>query len=111
MAPEQERKILEDCYRSKLPLPKKILEAPELRMGLELFMDAFFELNTCRQVGLGMAPIPWTSIKDYAEAYEFDADQTEDLFHHVRLMDHEFIRHHNKESAPKGKHGKPSRIQ
>lgn len=111
MAPEHERKIVTDCYRQGLPLPKKIQEAPELRMGLELFLDAFFELNTCRQIGMGVAPIPWTCVKDYAVAYDLDDVQTEDLFHHIRLMDQEFIKHHSRKADVKVQHGKPKRVQ
>lgn len=92
-----------------MPLPKKIQNAPELRFGLELYFGAFFDLNTCRQIGMGIAPIPWFSIRDYALVYEFDEEQTDDLFFFIRKMDHAYIAHHDRKT--KVKHGKSGKFQ
>ncbi len=32
-------------------------------------MEAFRDLATCRPVGFGVAPIPWTAIHEYALAH------------------------------------------
>lgn len=66
-------------------------------MGLELYYDAFWDLNSCREVGFGLGPIPWTSIKDYAITFEFDTEQFEDLYYFVRSMDDVYMKFH----APK----------
>lgn len=80
--------------RERMPLPKKIQNAPQLRLGLDLYYNAFWDLTSCRAVGWGLGPIPWVSIKDYGETFEFDEDQTESLFYFVRMMDNAFLDHH-----------------
>lgn len=40
-----------------------------------------------------MSPIPWTAIKDYAEAYDITGEQREDLFYHIRRMDQAYIKY------------------
>lgn len=77
--------------------PDAFANVPELRVGLQLYLEAFFDLDSERTGGEGLAPIPWTSIKDYAKAYEFDEEQTEDLFFFIRQMDVE----HRKRMASK----------
>lgn len=79
-----------------MPIPDSIQNAPQLHMGLELYLDAFYELNTCRMSGWGVMPISWSSIRDYAEAYDFSGAQTERLFTHVRALDKAFREHHGK---------------
>jgi hypothetical protein len=41
-----------------------------------------------------MAPtaIPWTCVQDYAKAFEFDEEQTEDLHFFIRRMDSEHLK-------------------
>jgi hypothetical protein len=51
--------------------------------------DAFWELGTCRPGGMGMAPIPWTAIKEYADAEGvLDRHRFEAL---IRRMDREIM--------------------
>lgn len=64
-----EAKIREDAAKSNMPLPDFILNKPTLDPGLELFWFAFNELNTCRNYGMSQGPIPWTAIRQFAEAY------------------------------------------
>jgi hypothetical protein len=82
--------------KRRQPLPKKIQEAPELALGLELYWDAFWDLSTCRPGGFGATAIPWLAIRDYGVTFEYDEEQMDDLFHFTRVMDNEFIQHHEK---------------
>lgn len=59
-------------------------------------MDAYLELSTCRAVGFGEGPIPWTAIHTYCEASKIAGDLRDDLFYHVRLMDTEYLRWRSK---------------
>ena len=72
-------------------LPPKIANAPELRFGLELYFGAFLDLMSSRS-GAGDGPIPWTTIAEYAKAYEFDEVQTEDLFYHIAQLDAVYLK-------------------
>ncbi len=87
-----EQNIAKQAVRSGQPLPERIANAPELQTGLNLFLQAFFDLDAERTHALTLTPIPWTSIKAYAEAYDFDDEQTEDLLYHVRRMDDEHLK-------------------
>lgn len=96
---ESERTIIKQCQQQGLPLPAKIANAPELALGLEFIYTAFWELSTCRPIGMGMGAIPWSAIYDYAAVHGLDADETEDLAYFVRKLDEKFLKHH----APKDK--------
>lgn len=82
-----ERKLVEQALRSGEPIPDRIANAPELQIGLSLYLNAFFDLDSERNSGMSLAPIPWSRIKDYAKAYDFDDEQTEDLLFFVKKMD------------------------
>ena len=84
-----EKKILEQCRRERLPLPKSIENAPELHLGLELYYGAFMDLSSCR-TGLGDGPISWQSVHEYALIYKFSEDQMEDLQYYITKMDDAF---------------------
>ncbi len=87
----------------------KIENAPSLFMGLELFWEAYADLSTCRPVSFGgPLPIPWSAIRDYAEAHDFDEEQAETLELLVRRMDSEFLKWHE---AKYGSQSKPEGIR
>lgn len=93
-----EQRIIEHCMRERLPLPKRIQDAPELWLGLELFYGAFLDLNSCRSSGWSLSPIPWTSIMDYAKAFEIEGEQKDDLFYFIRFMDEKYLEHLDKKN-------------
>lgn len=72
---------------------EKLPAAPELRMGLELYYGAFWDLSTCRPLGMSEGPISWLSIDAYATARGLDAEQRDDLQHHIRAMDRAYLGH------------------
>lgn len=79
--------IVAQALRTGRPIPDRILNAPELNLGLQLYLDAFFDLDSERSHSVGLTAIPWTSIKQYAEAWEFDEEQTCKLFFFIKKMD------------------------
>ena len=87
-----ERTIAKQAVRSGNPLPDRIANAPRLLQGLELYLNAFFELDSERTHAMSPTPIPWTSICSYAEAYDFDETQASDLFFFVRKMDSDHLK-------------------
>ena len=94
--------IAEQCRQSNQPLPKKIENAPQLGVGLELYWDAYTELSGSRSASFsGAAPIPWPTVAEYAMLYEFDEEQRERLFYFVRTMDAAFIRWFEKKHGHK----------
>lgn len=82
---------MRQCISDKVPLPKRIQNAPRILLGLEIFYSAYTELSSTRSAGFGSGPIPWTAIKDYAAAYEIEGEQAEDLFYFIRMMDNAYL--------------------
>jgi len=82
-----EQTIAKQALRAGQPLPDSIANAPVLNMGLQLYIQAFFDLDSERNHGAAPTAIPWSSMAAYADAYDFDAEQREDLFTYVKAMD------------------------
>jgi hypothetical protein len=72
-------------------VPARLKDVPELHWGLGLYYDSYFDLTTERSHAMGFTMIPWHSIAQYALFHDFDADQTDRLFHHIRSMDNAHI--------------------
>lgn len=82
-----EEKILRDCIRYKMPIPDAIQNAPELQMGLELFMQAFIDLDGSRVSGMQEGRIPWLTIWDYCDRLEILGELREDMLYLVQELD------------------------
>jgi hypothetical protein len=82
-----------------------VIVEPELRWGLELYYDAFWELDKDRSHGSGYTYIPWSSVVRYIQLYELDEDQAERFQAHISAMDNAYITHlvEKHESERKGK--------
>lgn len=62
----------------------RLADKPKLPTGLILYYEAFFDLDTERNHGMGLASIPWSAIVRYGDYYELDIDE---LLYMVRAMD------------------------
>lgn len=91
--------------RERLPLPQRIQDAPTLNLGLEIYLAAWIDLNSCRPPG-GNYPIRWIDIHDYADRLDLSPEQREDMHHLVREMDAEYLRWRDRSKGTKdGKSG------
>lgn len=80
-------------------LPGKILDAPSLLPGLDIFFEAFLDLTSSRMQGVnGPGPIPFSEIDAWARRYEIDEDTFERLQLFIRRMDKVYIEHVVKKS-------------
>lgn len=75
-----------------MPLPPKIVNAPTLKLGLELFITGFYDLSTCRSYGFGEGPIPWTAIQRYCEVNEITGVQREDFIYFMGFLDAAYLK-------------------
>lgn len=82
-----EQGIIRQALRSGQPIPDRILNAPSLRLGLGMYLEAFFDLDGERHIGLGMGRIPYSAVLSYAYFNELDGDQTECLLYFIKTMD------------------------
>lgn len=94
-----EQSIAKQAIRAGQPLPDRIANAPELRPHLQLYLSAFFDLDAERTHAFSPSAIPWSSMAEYAKAFEFDEELTDELFYFIRRMDSE----HLKQLASKSK--------
>lgn len=60
--------------------------------GFEFYLTSFKELGTCRPVGMGVGPIPFTSIAEYARIFEVEGEDFFELLYYVREMDDEYLK-------------------
>lgn len=82
------KSIIDQADRTGMELPEKLQNAPEVELGLGIFYDAFWDLDTCR---FELGPIPWTAIFTYCEQYEIYGEQREDMFFYVMEMDKAYL--------------------
>ncbi len=85
-----EKKIIEQCAKDGLPLPKKIAAAPELKIELQLFYQGFLDLNSCRVYGGGL---PWSALDQYCARYDITGEQREDFFYYLGELDKAYLKY------------------
>lgn len=74
--------------------------------GFEFYIEAYNELSTCRNSGLGLTPIPFTAIVEYAKIYNIDDD---DFHYIIRRMDNCLIDIDSKKGKNNGPKPKDSK--
>jgi hypothetical protein len=86
-------------------LPPAIRDAPELRLGLGLYYSAFWDLDSCRSIGMGEGPISWLAIDAYATARGLDTEQRADLHYFIPVMDRAYLKHLGEQREKERKRG------
>lgn len=61
--------------------------------------SAFQSLSTDRQIGMGLGPIPWSSIDRFARRYGFHGDDFDRLCSLIQAMDVAYLDYHGKKKA------------
>lgn len=56
-------------------------------VGDDFYLNAFYELSTCRQIGMSLGPIPWTAIIEFAEFSGLDSEILPVFVLSIRAMD------------------------
>lgn len=79
--------------QARMPLPSNIENAPELNMGLQLYLQAFFDLDSERSHAFSLVRIPSSAVRSYAREFDFDEDQTEMLDYVITDMDNAYLKH------------------
>lgn len=69
------------------PVPAAIGNSPILKQHDELYLYAFYDLDTERHSGMSIGPIPWSCVEHYALANDFDYEQRYTLHFVIRRMD------------------------
>lgn len=72
-------------------LPNWFKNAPEPYPGDEFYLKAFYDLSSCRDIGMSLGPIPWRDILTYAIYSKLDDDLIEPFIQIIREMDSGFL--------------------
>lgn len=94
-----EQNIARQAMQARLPLPDNIKNAPELELGLQLYLQAFFDLDSERSHAFSLVRIPGSAIRSYAREFEFDDTQTELLTIYIQAMDNEHLKRLQKKQS------------
>lgn len=81
------------------------LIAPEWPIDCEHVVAAFNTLFADRDVGMGLGPIPWTAIRQYADYLGLRDGEFSDFTFLLRQMDDEFISIKSEEAEKRRKNG------
>ena len=71
-----------------------IEQRPSL-LGLEWFWEAWGALTTCRSLGMGVGPIPWTDVEAYIRAEGFSQEERYYMHIVIRNMDTVYMNYVN----------------
>jgi hypothetical protein len=85
-------------FYNKLLVKNKIKEEdrePEIS-AFSYYIDCFWELSTTRNNGMGVGPIPFTAIAEFAKIYNEDI---EEFVYLMRRLDAVFLKHCEKENG------------
>lgn len=77
----------DQAKQNKVPLPRWLIEKPEIPLGLEFYYRAFVDLSTCRVVGMSEGRIPWTAVNDYSIRNSLSDQDALDLWEVVAKLD------------------------
>lgn len=83
--------VIEAALDRGLPMPKWARNEPVLFPGDEFYISAFWELSTCRQLGMSYGPIPWTDILIYGQFAGLDYEAFSIFVRVMRAMDSKFL--------------------
>jgi hypothetical protein len=85
------------------------MEEPDVLPGDEFYLEAFWDLSTCRASGMGIGSIPWRDIVFYADYMRLEPDIKQVFVPTIRAMDAVFLEHMDKKqqtSSGKSSSGK-----
>jgi hypothetical protein len=66
---------------------------PRLTEGEAWFMRPFFDLSTCRAIGMSIGQIPWTAIDAYGRGRRMEPDVLDTFTFVIREMDAEYLKY------------------
>lgn len=86
-------------------LPQWFLDQPVIPEGAEFFYNAFWDLSTERQIGMGLGPIPTSRIDERAREAGLDYDTALMFRQVIRAMDTAYLKEAQKLSNTKKPNG------
>ena len=81
-----------------MPLPDSIANKPGITAGLDIYWQAFTDLNTSRELGMAEGPIPWTAVDQWATRHHIVGEEFDRLVLVLRGIDAAYLKHRSKSS-------------
>ena len=75
--------------------------------GDDFYMEAFWNLHTCRQLGMSMGWIPWIAMERYATVWGLDEDNTRAFIMVIRSMDGAYLEWEHEQSEERRRANSP----
>lgn len=72
-----------------MPVPDAIRNAPELHLDEQLYFTGYLDLNSCRPIGMGEGPIPWSAMMEYCMVHGIAGELLDDFMYIIRHLDNE----------------------
>lgn len=73
-------------------IPDVLKNQPELKQGLQFYLNAFHELDRERPVGFSIGPIGYFALRSYAAMCELDEEDTETFIYVLCKMDDAYLK-------------------
>lgn len=96
-----EETLIRRARAERRAIPVKIMNAPQLLPGLGIYFQAFMALSSCRPLGMSEGRIPWTAAFQYGQALDMSAEEFEDLWILVSLMDAAYLTYRKSQADKK----------
>ena len=98
----KEQSIIASAKQARRPLPDRIANKPILKVGLQFYFNAFYDLSGERTISEGgVGHLTWSLLVKYADHYSLGFEETEDFIDIIRRMDHVYVAHMGKKYGSK----------
>ena len=98
--------MIEVAKQRGQPLPEWYLNKPVGLPSDMFYLNAFNNLSTCRQIGMGLGPIPWDKIRDYALHVKLSPPIMDMFIQIIRYMDNAYLKEQSKKINLQSQKGK-----
>lgn len=82
--------------------PAAFYEREDINPAWLFHWEAFNDLSSERQIGMGVGPIPRSAVKAYAEEFDIVGDAFDKFYRIIRAVDLEYLKQVNASSKSKG---------
>lgn len=85
-----------------MPIPKAIVDAPQLRTDLILYFNVFLKLSSCRPSGFDEGRIPWTAVAELCRHYGWGDFEEEVMWAFISEMDNSYLEYRRSKQPGNG---------
>lgn len=82
-------------------------ERPHVHPHIELYHRCFMDCSTCRAIGMGVGPIPWESVMQWASLNGMESDDADAMWRVITIADSEYLERANEKAQTDAKRNHP----